>query len=261
MLQGSTSQVFSDIARDWNHCVGRDFRTGKLNWMVRRMVGQGADSLVTWITSSDLSTAPNSPTLPTPSHHLTIPHSVDTLKEMEKRFALKRHGVHLWTREKARQIRSQLTGVLEGLATGDVLVIDAAGVEVFDFSFANELFGKMISSLAAEHPGRFVIVENLTEYASENLSKALESSNLMMIERQQGKFGLLGKVHPADRGTFAEIVSAGLAVSASALSKKLEVNLTAMNERLSKLTNLGIVRRERGSSASGREQYVYRLLN
>ncbi len=180
---------------------------------------------------------------------------------MEKCFGLKRHGVHLWTREKARQIRSQVSGALEGLATGDVLVIDAAGVEVFDFSFANELFGKTIASLAAEYPGRFVIVENLTEYASENLSKALESSHLMMIERRQGKFGLLGKVHPADRETFAEIVSAGKAVSAGALSKKLEVNLTAMNERLSKLTNLGLVRRERGSSASGREQYVYRLLN
>ena len=180
---------------------------------------------------------------------------------MEKRFGLKSYGVHLWTREKARQIRSRLNAVLEGLASGDVLAIDAAGVEIFDFSFANELFGKTIASLAAEHPGRFFIVENLTEDASENLSKALESSNLMMIVRGQGKLGLLGRVHPADQETFEEIVKGGQAVSASTLSRKLEVNLTAMNERLSKLTNLGLVRRERGSSASGREQYVYRLLN
>jgi hypothetical protein len=180
---------------------------------------------------------------------------------MEKRFILRRHGAQLWTREKARQIRSRLTSILERLEAGDVLVIDATGVEVFDFSFANELFGKTISSLAGEYPGRFMIVENLTEYANENLSRALESLNLMMIEREEGKFGLLGKVHRADQETFAEIVGAGQAISAGTLSKNLDVNLTAMNERLSKLASLGLVRREKGSSAKGREQYVYRVLN
>lgn len=180
---------------------------------------------------------------------------------MEKRFRLGRHGEQLWAREKARQIRSQIAVILEELEAGDVLVIDGTGVEVFDFSFANELFGRTLATLVTEYPGRFVIVENLTEYASENLSKALESTNQIMIERRKGELLLLGKVHPVDRETFTEILRAGEAVSAGTLSRKLEVNLTAMNERLSKLAGLGIVRREKGSSASGREQYVYRLLN
>jgi hypothetical protein len=180
---------------------------------------------------------------------------------MEKRFLLGRHGEQLWTREKARQIRSQVGVILEELETGDVLVIDGTGVEVFDFSFANELFGRTLSTLVTEYPGRFVIVHNLTEYASENLSKALESTNQIMIERRKEELLLLGKVHPVDRETFAEIVRAGEAVSAGTLARKLDVNLTAMNERLSKLAGMGIVRREKGSSASGREQFVYRLLN
>lgn len=180
---------------------------------------------------------------------------------MERRFRLGRHGQQLWTREKARQIRSQIAVILEELGTGDVLIIDGTGVEVFDFSFANELFSRTLSTLMTEYPGRFVIVDNLTEYASENLSKALESTNQIIIERRKGELRLLGKVHPVDQETFTEIVRAGEAVSAGTLSRKLEVNLTAMNERLSKLAGLGIVRREKGSSASGREQYVYRLLN
>jgi hypothetical protein len=49
--------------------------------------------------------------------------------------------------------------MLEELHAGDVMVIDAQGVEVFDYSFANELFGKTLLSLAAEHPGRFLVVE------------------------------------------------------------------------------------------------------
>jgi len=179
---------------------------------------------------------------------------------MEKQFKLGQYGSHLWTREEGRRIRARLTGILEKLDVGDVLVIDSEGVDAFDFSFAEELFGKMVLMVATQYPGRFLIVENLTDCTTENLTKALESVSLMMIERRKKKLGLLGKVHPSDQETFAEVVGA-TGASASGLSKKLNVNPTAMNERLAKLTNLGVVRREKGSSASGREQYVYRVLS
>jgi len=179
---------------------------------------------------------------------------------METKFALKEFGTQLWTREKARPIRSRLSDILESLRVGDVLAIDASGVEIFDFSFAAELFGKTLSRLGMEYPGRFVLAEGLTESARENLNQALEASNLIMIERNGNELRLLGKVHPTDRDTFTGILGAGDAVSAGALSKKLDVNLTAMNERLSKLSNRGLVRREKSSSASGREQYVYKVM-
>lgn len=173
---------------------------------------------------------------------------------------MKEFGAQLWSREKARPIRSRVGDALESLKAGDVLAVDASGVEVFDFSFAAELFGKTLSTLGVEYPGRFLIVEGLTDCTRENLNQALDNSNLVMIERKKDKFGLLGKVHPADEATFAGILKAGEAVSAGALSQKLDVNLTAMNERLSKLSSMGIVRREKSSSASGREQYVYKVM-
>jgi hypothetical protein len=179
---------------------------------------------------------------------------------MEKKFALKEFGTQLWTREKARPIRSHLVDALELLRTGDVLAIDASGVDVFDFSFAAELFGKTLSRLGVDYPGRFVIAEGLTESARENLNQALEASNLVMIERNGDELRLLGKVHQFDRETFTGILGAGEAVSAAALGKKLDVTPTAMNERLSKLSNLGVVRREKSSSASGREQYIYKVM-
>ena len=178
---------------------------------------------------------------------------------MEVNFSLSRFGRQLWTREKARPIRSRVGDVLESLKAGDVLAIDASGVEVFDFSFAGELFGKTLLTLGVEYPGRFLIVTGLTDCARENLNQALEGLNLLMIERAKG-LTLLGKVHPADDATFAEILAAGEAVSAGTLSRKLDVNLTAMNERLAKLSSMGIVRREKSSSASGREQYVYKVM-
>jgi hypothetical protein len=180
---------------------------------------------------------------------------------MEKKFTLRKFGPQLWTRETARPIRSRLGDVLESMRVGDVLAIDASGVEVFDFSFAAELFGKTVATLGAEYPGRFLIVEGLTDCTRENLNQALEGSNLLMIERTGNKLGLLGKVHPTDEATFEGVLGAGEAVSAGALSRKLDVTLTAMNERLSKLSSLGILRREKSSSASGRGQYVYKVMS
>lgn len=177
---------------------------------------------------------------------------------MKKRIALQQYGKHLWTRERAKEIRSTVWEELENLAAGDILVLDLAGVEVFDYSFANELFGKTLLSLASEFPGRFVVVENLTDYTRENLAKALESLGLAIAVRKRSKLELLGKVHPSDVDTFGVLVASKEPLTATELSKKLDVNLTAMNERLTKLGNMGLVRREKAASMAGREQYRYR---
>jgi len=179
---------------------------------------------------------------------------------MEKRLLLKEYGVQLWTRELAKEVRSQLVVLLDQLEPGDTAVIDAAGVQVFDYSFANELFGKTLLSLPYEYPGRFLIVENLSPYVRLNLTKALESLGLAIIERTGGELKLLGKVHPADEATFAEVAKSREPLTAAVLRDRLGANLNAINERLTKLTNLALVRRERGVSPAGRELYLYRVL-
>jgi hypothetical protein len=191
---------------------------------------------------------------------LTLFASSHTLKVMTKKFALKQFGTQLWSRETARPIRARLSDMLETLSVGEVLSIDASGVDVFDFSFASELFGKGLSRLGVDYPGRFVVADGLTESARENLNQALEALNLIMIERHGNELRLLGKVHQFDRETFMGILDAGEAVSAAALGKKLNVSPTAMNERLSKLNSFGVIRREKSSSASGREQFLYKVM-
>jgi len=167
---------------------------------------------------------------------------------------------HLWTREKAREMREPLRKELNKLKVGDVMVIDLDRIEVFDYSFANEFFGKTLLSLPSEHEGIFVVIESPSDYARENLAKALESLGLAMIERNGKKATLIGKTHPKDEETFAAILRAKGSVTAAALGKQLDVNLTAVNERLSKLVSLGLARREKGVSAAGREQFEYRTL-
>jgi predicted transcriptional regulator len=177
---------------------------------------------------------------------------------VEKRFDLARFGKHLWLRERAREIKPHLQKLLEDLKVGDILVIDIDGVEALDQSFANEFFVITISSLPVEHPGRFLIFENLSEYMREQLQIAFERFNLAVIERRKdGHLHLFGKVHPSDKETFAAILKAGGSATASELKEQLGVNQTAMNERLTKLTNLALVRRDKARSSAGREQYQY----
>jgi hypothetical protein len=176
---------------------------------------------------------------------------------MVKRFGLSNYGPQLWTREKAKEIRSDLNSVLEDCQPGEVLIIDAKGVEVFDFSFANELFGKSILSLATEYPERFLAVENLSEYAKENLIKTLEGLNVAMLELGGNGYQIIGKLHPAYVATFQAVAASNRAMSANLVKDAFGINLTAANERLSKLVSLGLLRREKATSEAGREQFIY----
>jgi STAS-like domain of unknown function (DUF4325) len=176
---------------------------------------------------------------------------------MERTLKLLPFGPRLWTRELARKARARVKAELEAMEEGDALVLDMKGVEAFDYSFANELFGNTILELPVSHKGRFVLVENLTPYTRENLVKALESMSLVMLERTTKGLRLIGETHPADVETFGAIAKGRTMTTAAELSRALQVNLNAMNERLSKLVDLGLVRREKVASAAGRAQFAY----
>lgn len=176
---------------------------------------------------------------------------------MEKRLPLAAFGKQLWTRDSARTIRAELNKLLDSVDEGSSVIIDAKGVEVFDYSFANELFGKSLLSIPSEYPGRFLVVENLTAYTRENLIKALESLGIAMIERKKKTLDLIGKTHAAYVETFKTISKSKMPVTANAMSEKLNINITAANERLSKLVSFGLIRRDKATSVAGREQYVY----
>lgn len=178
---------------------------------------------------------------------------------MEKRLNLITYGKQLWTRDLARKIWVDIAKAIDEMQAGDVIVIDVKDVEVFDYSFANELFGKAALRLPKEYPEKFVVVENLTKYTRENLTNALGSLGLIMAERRGGKSQLMGKVHPADQKTFDVIADEKGAITANVLKDKLGINLTATNERLTKLSEAGLIWRKAGVSSAGRQQYEYSI--
>jgi predicted transcriptional regulator len=163
----------------------------------------------------------------------------------------------LWVRKNAEKLRPAINKELESLTPGGVLVIDLEGIEAFDNSYANELFGKTVLSLSNEYQNRFFIVENLTDFTRENLVRELLYMKLIMIERNKGALQLIGSIHPADSQTFELIKNSPQPVTAIELKDKLGINLTAVNERLNKLAEMGLVMRDTSVSQAGRQQYIY----
>jgi hypothetical protein len=167
-------------------------------------------------------------------------------------------GPHLWTRESAQPVLEEALSGLSELPPGGQLVIDARKAEVFDYSFAAELFGRIALVLPRDYPGRLVIVSNLSDYARENLDITLERLNLAMVEQTENGFRLLGKTHPVDEATFDAIVSAGGQTTANELQSRHGISVNAANERLNKLLGLGLIRRDLVVSSAGRNQFIYR---
>jgi len=163
---------------------------------------------------------------------------------VEHRYCLGDVNTQFWGRQVARVPRRRLQALLERSVIGDVVILDVANVEGFDFSFAAELLVPLLTAIPKAYSGRFLIAEHLNDVTRENLSIALELNDLAMIERRRDGLRLVGKVGPTDRQTFELLSRARGIVSAPDLARTLGIALTTTNERLGKLVKLGLARRE-----------------
>lgn len=170
-------------------------------------------------------------------------------------FRLRTHGKRLWTREKAIDVRPRLEKLLQEAASGEIVRIDCEDVEVFDFSFAAELFVKTLSSIAVNYPGRCVVFGGLTDYTRENLNAALREAGLMAVETDGRAVRLLGKFSPSDEQTLQMLYDQKKPYSVRELANELRINVTAANERLTKLARMAVLRRE--SAPTGRTQQLF----
>ncbi|MCH8799643.1 MAG: hypothetical protein IH963_01910 [Chloroflexi bacterium] len=173
-----------------------------------------------------------------------------------KVFKLFEGSGELWTRETARGIRETIEGDLITMPVGSLLEIDASGIEVFDYSFASELFAKLVMRLPIEFEGRCIAVTGLNPYPEENLDPALANSGVMMrVIEEKNHWHLIGKFSGVDRETLNALSLGEQPMSASGLAKILDINVTASNERLARLTRFGLLHRI--PAGSGRVQFQY----
>lgn len=163
-----------------------------------------------------------------------------------------------WGREEGRKVREQIENALSSVDAGQTLVVDLKPVEVMDFSFSSEVFGKLIGRLGSEYPGRMLVLSTPSPYVKENLGAALDALGLMALAYKGPRsWELIGKWAETDLETLEALQRLNDA-AAPQLAEALGIQLTTCNQRLRKLVEAGIVARTRAVGKAGGDQYVYR---
>jgi hypothetical protein len=168
-------------------------------------------------------------------------------------------GKLMVTRGTGRRVREALVEALEGLPAGGVLYVDTRGVELMDYSFADEALGILASRVAAGEYGdrRVVLVEEDRELL-ENVEASLRQRGLAMVRVDEpgGAPEIVGEVPDHLVETLHAIYLAGSITNAD-LAAKLGLNHTAMNNRATRLFKLGLIHRRKNTAAPGGRQYSY----
>ncbi len=168
-------------------------------------------------------------------------------------------GKLMVTRGTGRRVREALAGSLEGLPGGGVLYVDTRGVELMDYSFADEALGILASRVAAgEYGDRHVVLVEEDRELLENIEASLRQWGLAMIRVDEpgATPSIVGEVPEHLIETLQAIYDAGSITNAD-LAAKLGLNHTACNNRATRLLKLGLIHRHKNTAAPGGRQYSY----
>src|SRR5215216_5705741 len=168
-------------------------------------------------------------------------------------------GKLMVTRGTGRRVREALGEVLESLPASGVLYVDMRGVELMDYSFADEALGILVSRVAAgEYGDRHVALVEEDRELLENVEVSLRQRGLAMIRVDEpgATPRIVGEVPEHLLETLRVIYDAGSITNAD-LAAKLGLNHTACNNRATRLLKLGLIHRRKNTAAPGGHQYSY----
>jgi hypothetical protein len=168
-------------------------------------------------------------------------------------------GKLMVTRGTGRRVREALGEILEGLPRDGVLYVDTRGVELMDYSFADEALGILVSRIAAgEYGDRHVVLVEEDRELLENIEASLRQRDLAMIRVDEPGSApmIVGEVSEHLIETLRVIYEAGSITNAD-LAARLGLNHTACNNRATKLFKLGLIHRRKNTAAPGGRQYSY----
>lgn len=168
-------------------------------------------------------------------------------------------GKLMVTRRTGRAVREALEEELAALPKGGTLYVDTRGVELMDYSFADEALGILASRVASgEYGDRHLVLVEEDRDLLENVEASLRQRSLAMIRVDEvgSEPGIVGTVPDHLVETLQAIYDAG-SITNAALAAKLGLNHTACNNRATKLAKLGLIHRKVETAAPGGRQYSY----
>jgi hypothetical protein len=178
----------------------------------------------------------------------------------------------LVTRPIGEKYLSVLRKIITKVGSDRVVVLDFAGVELMDGSFADEVFGTLGSERAQNKTDLPpVILTNLNEASFDNLRYTLESRtrreprlrNLVFpVLDAEGKIELVGLCEKNIRNTFALLQKKKILTARDIQEhfKKQKLAINSASTRLKTMYDLGLALRSSQREAPG-GQYMYYFIN
>ena len=203
------------------------------------------------------------------------------------RQSLGQFGKHLAMRPQGRKVQEALDATLRKLPPGGVLVVDFDGVEMMDYSFSDEALGTLYSRMAAkEYPDRYLILavgdDEISTALMENVEVALNRREVaaLAVPRDavaesasvEDKGASFPIIKLAKNGEDCQVIGslpAHLVETLRAVMGRQEATVrdlaedlqldsaTACNNRVARLYQLHLVRREAAIVPEGGRQYCY----
>lgn len=170
-----------------------------------------------------------------------------------------RFGTQLWGNTQGREARASVDRELAD--RGEVVVnLDLSDVEVIDVSFSREA----LATLAHQHRGhRWFFLSGIgNANVRENVDAAFAKLGLPVLHRiGDDEYEILGAaLKPHLLQTLDVIEQRGRTTAREVCESIKDLSLTACNNRLKDLHDMGLVIRIEGSAPSGGKEYEYRAL-
>jgi Fic family protein len=142
-------------------------------------------------------------------------------------------------------------------------MLDFQGVDIIDYSCADELVARLVVELTNNLYGsRFILLSGLDETIQENIAVALKQRSLaalLLLDSSNGEetnWQLIGEIKPFLKSALTLLIERNeLTARDLANQEKLAIN-TASN-RLVELAKLGLAHRRNEVPLMGGKQYIY----
>ena len=207
------------------------------------------------------------------------------MAKMHKK-SLGEFGPFLAMRPLGRQAQESIDEALRALPPGGVLAIDFDGVEMMDYSFADEALGTIFSRMSGkEYPDRYLVLivkdDPVSNALLENVEVALSQRDAAAItvplaelpqleltlarEESQAREGgqstltwrVIGKLPDHLVETLGAVMNQGQATVRDVVEALQLESVTACNNRIARLHQLRLVRRKAAIVPEGGRLYCY----
>ncbi len=164
------------------------------------------------------------------------------------------------TREHGEQAYLRLKQVVEQLPEGESLLLDFPPQQLIDGSFADETLVRLGEELMSEEFGnRAILLQGLTADSITNIESVIGFRRLklgFLAVEPEGQWQVIGQLDPSLREMLA-ILAQQSSLTAPDLVEKYDLAINTASNRLKRLFDRRLIRREYEVSAKGLQYYYY----